>query len=464
MHWSATDPKLRLYTQPTLKSNILEDNVTTGLTLRTTEVGDMSQQNHKTSVSFSTDIATGRHSSDEKFYTQPTLKNNILKDNVTTGRTLQTTEVDDMSQQNQKMSISFSTNATRGQQSSDDKSHSQSKSKDYVQLPTTSNVTAGRTLRTTEVDNVNNEDRNLIESIVDTCNAYYHPTMKPTIESVRRVLTDAYISTVENYGIKEANEWADGFEIPTTTVLSDMKKFCAAGLDFKVMVRRQISLNAANRLSKDRVDRLHPNNPEKSKLYDLANGMVVPHCPSFVPNSLGKTTPPRELYLKVHNAVDKMLFALHEQGLAFILPEAAALKHIPNLNCCKAHWARKKGKKSGRPIGDLSNGDGTPLNSDYAKNEAEVRWGKINHPTIEDFILMIFELLERISEKDPSMNWDDLVIWTMDLAGAYTLLSFRPDNAHLMGMTLSDRRVFIFLCGVFGWTGTPAAFQVVTRA
>lgn len=48
----------------------------------------------------------------------------------------------------------------------------------------------------------------------------------------------------------------------------------------------------------------------------------------------------------------------------------------------------------------------------------------------------------------------------MDLAGAYTLFYFRPNNANLMGMILSNRRVFIILCGMFGWAGTPAAFEM----
>ena len=307
-------------------------------------------------------------------------------------------------------------------------------------------------------------DESVIHSIVTTCGLYYKPETQPTADRIRQILTEAYVATDENYGMEEAIEWAKGFEIPHSAVTSDMKKFRAAGLDFKIMVKRQLSLNARNRLSKERVDRLLPNNPEREKLLDLSDGMVIPHCPSFVPNSLGETTPPRELYQKVHSAVDKMLFTLHEQGLAFIIPEAEALQHIKNLNCCKAHWAKKKGKKSGRPIGDLSNGDGTPLNSEYAKSAAEERWGVIHHPTISDFIEMIFKFFDEKLKENPTITWEDLVIWTMDLAGAYTLLSFRPDNAHLMGMTLSNNRVFIFLCGVFGWTGTPAAFQVVTRA
>ena len=283
---------------------------------------------------------------------------------------------------------------------------------------------------------------------------YYRPSSKPTVDSVKKILKDAYISTDENYGIEEAVQWADGFEIPSPTVDSDIRKFRAAGLDFKVMVKRQISMNAANRLLKDRVDRLLPDNPEREKLYDLSDGMVIPHSPTFVPNASGIRTPPRDLYLNVHCAVDKMLFALHEQGLAFILPEAVALESIPELNCCKAHWAKKKGKKSGRPIGDLSNGDETPLNSEYAKLEAEKRWGVIHHLTIADFVLTVFNVYEESKLKDKSVTWEDLVIWTMDLAGAYTLLSFGPENANLMGMTLSNERIFIFLCGVFGWTGT----------
>ena len=105
-----------------------------------------------------------------------------------------------------------------------------------------------------------------------------------------------------------------------------------------------------------------------------------------------------------------MLFALHEQGLAFILPEAEALENMPKVNCCKAHWAKKKGKRGGRPIGDLSNGDGTPLNSEYAKLEAKRRWGVIHHPTIADFVLMILNVFKESKHVDPSVTWNDLVI------------------------------------------------------
>ena len=52
----------------------------------------------------------------------------------------------------------------------------------------------------------------------------------------------------------------------------------------------------------------------------------------------------------------------------------------------------------------------------------------------------------------------------MDLKGAYTLISFRPEDVHLLTMEMTEGLAMVFLCGVFGWTGTPAAFQVITRA
>ena len=52
----------------------------------------------------------------------------------------------------------------------------------------------------------------------------------------------------------------------------------------------------------------------------------------------------------------------------------------------------------------------------------------------------------------------------MGLKGAYTLLSFRPEDVGLFGMLLTDNLVYLQLAGIFGWSGTPAAFQVVTRA
>ena len=50
------------------------------------------------------------------------------------------------------------------------------------------------------------------------------------------------------------------------------------------------------------------------------------------------------------------------------------------------------------------------------------------------------------------------------LKGAFTLLNFRPDMVRHVSLLLWGSIMVFFICGVFGWTGTPGCFQVVNRA
>jgi hypothetical protein len=145
---------------------------------------------------------------------------------------------------------------------------------------------------------------------------------------------------------------------------SDVKLLEASALDFEVMVRRRQHQLAPDRLSLERVSRLRTDNPQMMMMIDLAGGMRV-HLPEgFEPNGSLPRTPLRDLYIEVSTAVNKMLAALIEQKLAFLLPLEMAQRHVRRLHLCKAHWTNKKGKPSGRPLGDLSGVDGTPINTD----------------------------------------------------------------------------------------------------
>lgn len=107
--------------------------------------------------------------------------------------------------------------------------------------------------------------------------------------------------------------------------------------------------------------------------------------------------------------------------------------------------------------------NGTPLNCVEAKEEAESWWGQIELPTIEVVVIMILEFYAAEIDRNPSAKWDNLRLWKTDLRGAYQLMSIHPEYAKHFGMEISGDRVYIHLCGIFGWTCTPAAFQVVSR-
>lgn len=162
--------------------------------------------------------------------------------------------------------------------------------------------------------------------------------------------------------------------------------------------------------------------------------------------------------------MNKMFGDFVEQRLAFLLPCEEAKQYVPRLHLCKAHWTKRKGKPSGRPLGDLTYIDSTPINTPAMSEAAAQHYGTILHPTLEDIAVMIRDFWKRELAADPTADWTQLRIWKMDLKGAYALLSFRAEDAGLFAMMLTGDLVYLQIAGIFGWVGTPAAFQVVTRA
>jgi hypothetical protein len=154
---------------------------------------------------------------------------------------------------------------------------------------------------------------------------------------------------------------------------------------------------------------------------------------------------------------------MHDQQLGFVLREPMCRDLIIH-NRMLSKWALKKGKKCGRNIGDLTYCEGHHLNGKWAKNLAAEEWGPIEHPTIDNVAEMILGFWEESLADQPQVRWDQLVMWKMDLKGAYTLMDVHPEDAGMFAQELVDGLIYFNLCGVFGWSCTPAAFQVITRA
>ena len=145
---------------------------------------------------------------------------------------------------------------------------------------------------------------------------------------------------------------------------SDIRCLQAAQLDFTAMVRRRLHQLASNRLSASRVEGLRADNPERALMLDqitasgqgvqtvklqcsangteilglqtgsfqatsnLAKGMKV-HLPvDFEPNGMRERPTLRKTYVAVATAVNKMLGAVVEQRLAFLLPLDMAQRYM----------------------------------------------------------------------------------------------------------------------------------------
>ena len=263
--------------------------------------------------------------------------------------------------------------------------------------------------------------------------------------------------------------WGGNFIIPSSIVESDEALFRASMRDIDVMVNRRKARIHSSRLNPKRVPLyVSSTNPEKDKILQLAaSGMPLLLKPGFIANGNHTIPPMRKSYLATQSAVNRLLFEnFHQKGLAFILKKKTVMESIKDVHFSPLSWAEKHGKVQGRPIGDCSDGGPSPresLNSKYTKDASDELWGKIYHPSIDDVARMVLDFYEREKRKDLTVEWKDIRIFKMDLKGAFTLLTFETEAVRKLAMEMSDDQVMIFLCGVFGWTGTPAAFQVLNR-
>ena len=309
-----------------------------------------------------------------------------------------------------------------------------------------------------------------IQEILQSLSRYFDFDASNT--AVATIVEEAYRTTDQVYCIQDALRWAAGFQIPADAIASDYRLFQASGRNFDRMVQRRLKQILPSRLNRDRITAvISPENPELQRLLDLVDGIRVPLPPGFQPNGQGARPPLRPKYQVAHSVVNKLYHELHETKLAFYLPMAAAVE-VTGSNFSSAEWVEQASKEQGRQLIDPSDDSLGPakLNGPTVRDAVNQLYGEIEHPTIVSIMRMIIHFYEREKAKNPKLTWSDLTLWKMDLKGAFTLLSFRPEHVKLFGMELTNDDdaastfAVFFLCGVFGWTGTPAAFQVVTRA
>ena len=297
-------------------------------------------------------------------------------------------------------------------------------------------------------------------------------------ERIRALCLRAYEATDHEYVAKEAQEWAGGYEVPQEYVAEDEADLARHDYDLESLARERFERVAHDRLSAGRVQTvLSPSNPEYSRMMEMSTvGVTVHTDPDFIPNTDPAATGTRPTlskgYLSAPNAVNKCNVTLfREPGLAIIVksttvPRIRGRKAPGYTHLSKYSWAPKHGKKCGRPVSDASSaGRGNvPLNTPLVKAACDRQWGEIHHPVIREWALAVLEFAEIERAKDPNLDLRDVVQYKMDLDCAFSLISWRIEDVRLMANEMTDGLTIFHLCGQFGWTGTPSAFQVVTRA
>jgi hypothetical protein len=130
---------------------------------------------------------------------------------------------------------------------------------------------------------------------------------------ILKIIIEAYEYADGEYGIERAIEWGLGFEWPQEVIIRDKLIAERNHYNLEHMIKEQQNKTKNNRMSKERVKKLFlPEDPDYQRLMDLADGMVIYTGDEFVLNESPSML--RQLYLKVQNAVNKMLVELWESG------------------------------------------------------------------------------------------------------------------------------------------------------
>jgi len=278
------------------------------------------------------------------------------------------------------------------------------------------------------------------------------------VDVIYNLVCSAFIAADLDYNVEKAVEWGDGFEFPEETFIKDVEELASMNYDLLGLIHsRQLCL-LPDRLNHDRLKDLDPLDPDTIRLHDLVDGIRVPVDPSFVEDRIPQKADNR--YRVAHSAVDKMWYKLYQAGFILLIP-SEVLTQLPvnfKLNYSPPGWARKRGKCSGRPTCDFSraNRHGVPLNTNEVKRVVKEYYGDINPVTIDELSKMILRQASRV-------GWENIIIWKMDLKGAFNLLFFRAEDAPLMAMEMTNGLSMISLVGSFGHTATPFGFDVLSR-
>ena len=259
------------------------------------------------------------------------------------------------------------------------------------------------------------------------------------------------------YGEEEALRWANGFRFPQDVCVRDMSLLHSLDGNLSSLARYSHELMKGSRLSQERVHRWVPrSDPDFDRLLRLCEGVRILVPEDFVPN--GTPPPLRNKYMRMAPAVNKMFYEAHQEGLVYLLPTDYVLR-LDGIHWSSAHWTTKVGKQKGRNLGDLSNDErGGALNSEAVKVLGQASWGDVRHPTVDCLVAMILRQLKRSSG-----DWSRLVLWKMDLKGAFTLMFIHPESVRLLAMQLTDGVAMMYHTGLFGSTLMPGAFDVITR-
>jgi hypothetical protein len=302
-----------------------------------------------------------------------------------------------------------------------------------------------------------------VERVINTALAYgrLSPLVSvPQLDRIVATVIEACESVNYVFGVSHAVEAANGFVMPEAVFTRDLDQLREHDFSLSRLIYSRQSALLDSRLNHARLDLWDQSDPDLPLLRQLVDGINIPLDPNFVPD---RSTPPfSPMHTAASVAINLGWWKLYEQGLCLLIPTQPLIDSVPEeelLSKSPSGWTPKFQSKGGRITSGYhyDNKRGGQINTPYVRAAMEALFGPIKPPEIDGIMKKILTEAERV-------GWDNLILWKMDIKGAFNLLFFRHDQAGVMSHDLMCGLTLINIVGNFGWCGLPYAFFVVTRS
>jgi hypothetical protein len=251
---------------------------------------------------------------------------------------------------------------------------------------------------------------------------------------------------------------AAGFEWPAAAMHQDADEVRTEG-SLRGAIEAKIEAHRSQRFNAERVDALFSADPEYDTLRDIAvHGARIEVPPDVI---LDREPPPfREKQLRMPLTVQKHACKLWQKGRGIVLrADDIPVEERPDIAYHSSHWTSKTDDDPQKAAAGRWLLDCATVNTDATRDAAIKRYGKVELPTLASILAGWLAYATKLN-----VPMAECEIAKDDVSSAYPQFDFSPASTMLMAVCIATGLIFMYLTGMFGWTGCPMVFACISRA
>jgi hypothetical protein len=282
------------------------------------------------------------------------------------------------------------------------------------------------------------------------------------LSSVVEVFSTHYLSLVSRFstsGIERiAIDAAGDFQTPTDAIDHDLFTFLEAP-SMELFITQSQALSKTQGISKARfAETFSSDCPDYPRALQIAvSGVIIDPPANFIPISTHSEH--RAVVERMPHVIQKLVHKLWLEDKGLYLP----LKYLDSnsgVHINPIHWVAKPTNPLGRFLIDATDASSSniSLNGPGAKESSIQRYGRIQHPLIQDIITDWF-----LHMAIHNHSLSDMFLWKEDIEGCFPQMPLHHSAAKLSTVLLPNDVLFITTMGYLGASVMGMAWDSIGR-